>query len=173
MGTRGTAGLVSLVLLLAALSAPAAASKAQAQQRDQALPGCGICYPGGYDLNTVGSVRGTALELQFPDEGPVRFVVDAEGERWVVLASPAWHWRTAGLRLITGGGVTVRGSKTLGSDGRLYLVAQEIRPAGEEAVVVLRDGRGRPLWSGGHHGGGNAGGGRRAGRGRAGDACRP
>lgn len=44
--------------------------------------------------------------------------------------------------------MTVRGSKTLGADGILYLVAREIRPADDAPVVVLRDRRGAPLWSG-------------------------
>jgi len=165
MGTRGTAGLLALVPLLAALCAPAAAF--EAEQRDQTLPGCGICYPGGYDLNTVGSVQGTVLDLRFPDEGPARFAVKGQGEHWVVLASPVWHWRTTGLRLTAGDSVLVRGSKTLGADGTLYLVAQEIRPAGAEAAFLLRDGQGRPLWRGGN--GGGREGGRRSGRG----VCRP
>jgi len=171
VGTRGMAGLVSLVLLSVARCAPAAAFEAPAWQGDQALPGCGICYPGGYDLNTVGSVQGTVMGIEFPDEGPVRFAIVGQGERWIVLASPAWYWPTTGLRLIAGGGVTVRGSKTLGEDGTLYLVAQTIRPAGAEAAVAVRDGQGRPLWSGGRHGGGNAGAGRGTGRGRG--FCRP
>jgi len=175
MGTRVISGLVALVLLLAATLVPAAASNAQAPEleQDQALPGCGICYPGGYDLNTVGNVRGTVRGLQLPEEGPVRFIVEGQGERWVVLASPAWHWRAAEMHLIEGGSVTVRGSKALGSDGTLYLLAQEILPAGAGAPLVLREGRGRPLWRGGHHGDGDRGSSREAGRGRAHGACRP
>jgi hypothetical protein len=161
------------VLLFAALCAPAAAFEAPVWQGDQALPGCGICYPGGYDLNTVGSVEGTVVGIEFPDEGPVRIAIVGQGERWIVLASPAWYWRTTGLRLITGGSVTVRGSKTLGEDGALYLVAHTIRPAEAEAAVAVRDGQGRPLWSGGRHGGGNSGAGRRAGQGRGRGSCRP
>jgi len=173
VGTRGMAGLVSLVLLSVARWAPAAAFEAPAWQGDQALPGCGICYPGGYDLNTVGSVQGTVMGIEFPDEGPVRFAIVGQGERWIVLASPAWYWPTTGLRLIAGGGVTVRGSKTLGEDGTLYLVAQTIHPAGVAAAIALRDGQGRPLWSGSHRGGGNPGAGRRAGQGRDRGFCRP
>jgi hypothetical protein len=172
MGTR-VAGCLALVLLLPGLRLPAAASDVQALESDQALPGCGICYPGGYDFNTVGSLRGTVVELQFRDQGPVRFTVEGQGERWVVLASPAWHWRTTGLRLIAGSTVTVRGSKALGSDGTLYLVAEEISPGGGAAAAVLRDGRGRPLWLGVLRGGVNHEDGREAGRGRTSGACRP
>jgi hypothetical protein len=80
----------------------------------------------------------------------VRFVVAGERERWVVLASPAWFWKSAKRRLQSGDAVTVRGSKTLGADGTLYLVAREIQHAGDAPVLVLRDRRGTPLWSGVH-----------------------
>jgi hypothetical protein len=172
MGASGTAVLVSLALLLAAPCAPLGAFEARTEQRDRALPGCGICYPGGYDLNTVGSVQGRVLDVQLPDEGPARFSLEAEGEHWIVLASPAWHWRKTGLHLRAGDSLVVRGSKTLGSDGVLYLVAQELRPTAA-AAVVLRDGRGKPLWGGGHRGGAGPGGDRGPGRGRERGACRP
>ena len=173
MGTGEAARFLALVLVLAATFFPGAAREAKAQQADRALPGCGICYPGGYDLNTVGTIRGEVQDLQVPDEGPVRFVVAGQGERWVVLASPSWHWRAAGLRLVRGGAVAVRGSKTLGSDGALYLVAQEIRLEGVETGVALRDGRGSPLWSGGHRAEWRRDGGPGTGRSRTRGACRP
>ncbi|MHB8834099.1 MAG: hypothetical protein ACYC9Y_00060 [Candidatus Methylomirabilia bacterium] len=153
MDARGTATLAPLAFLLALTVFPSCARADAAQEgRDQVLAGCGICYPDGYDINTAGEVRGTVLDLQVPDEGPVRFVVLGERERWVVLASPAWFWKSAKLRLARGDSVTVRGSKTLGSDGRLYLVAREILAAGDAPVLVLRDRRGAPLWGRGHRG---------------------
>ena len=158
MGTRGTVGLAPLVFLLALAVSPPGARAAGAQEiRDQVLPGCGICYPGGYDINTVGEVHGVVVELQAPAEGPVRFVVAGERERWVVLVSPAWYWESARLRLAPGDSVAVLGSKTLGADGTLYLVAREIRPPVGAPVAVLRDRRGVPLWSGGRHRGRNPG----------------
>lgn len=147
MGTRGTVGLALLVPMLALAAAPTAARCADAQQsREQVLPGCGICYPAGYDINTVGDVQGTVLDFQEPDEGPARFVVSGQRERWVVLAAPAWFLKSSACRFSPGDSVTVRGSKTLGSDGVLYLIAREIQPAGDAPVLVLRDRRGVPLW---------------------------
>ena len=43
----------------------------------------------------------------------------------------------------------MNGSKTLGADGTLYLVAREIRPPDGAPVAVLRDRHGIPLWNGG------------------------
>jgi hypothetical protein len=153
MGARGAGRFAPLVFLLAlSVSATSARAAAAQQSRDQVLPGCGVCYPGGYDVNTAGEVRGTVLDFQVPDQGPVRFVVAGERERWVVLAAPGWFWRSAKVRLAVGDPVTVRGSKALGSDGTLYLVARELQHVGEAPVLVLRDRRGVPLWGSGHRG---------------------
>ena len=113
------------------------------------LPGCGICYPGGYDINTVGAVRGTVVDIQSPAEGPVRFMVDDGRERWVVFASPTWFWKSVKSHLAPGDFVAVRGSKTLGADGTLYIVAGEIHLPDGAPVAILRDREGIPLWSGG------------------------
>ena len=174
MGARGTGGFAPLALLLALAATVLHARAASAQEiQDRVLPGCGICYPGGYDVNTVGEVTGSVVELQEPAEGPVRFVVAGERERWVVLASPAWFWKSAKRRLQSGDAVTVRGSKTLGADGTLYVVAREIRHAGDAPAIVLRDHRGTPLWSGKYRASRIAGGecrGQGAGGGRNGGA---
>ena len=149
MGTWGTVGLAPLVLLLALTASPLSTRAIGAQEiRDQVLPGCGICYPGGYDANTVGDVHGVVTELQAPATGPVRFVVAGERERWIVLASPVWFWERARVRLVLGDSVAVNGSKTLGADGTLYLVAREIRTPNGAPVAIRRDRRGIPLRSG-------------------------
>ena len=151
MGARGPAGFILLALLLVlTVSLPGAGAASVQEGRDEVLPGCGICYPGGYDINTVGDVEGTIIDVQAPAQGPVRFVVAGERERWVVLAAPVWFWKSMGPRVAPGDFVTVRGSKTLGADGTLYLVAREIRSSGEETAVVFRDRCGTPLWSGSH-----------------------
>ena len=149
MSARGTFGIAPLALFLALTVFPSGARAVSAQEgRDQVLPGCGICYPGGYDVNTVGDVEGRIVEVQTPAPGPVRLVVAGERERWVVLVSPVWFWKSSELRLAPGDSVAVRGSKTLGADGALYLVAREIRSSGNQRTVVFRDSRGTPLWTG-------------------------
>jgi len=69
-----------------------------------------------------------------------------------VLASPAWFWKSAGVRLAPGDTVAVRGSKSLGADGRLYIVAQSISFRDSQPALLLRDVRGMPLWRGNHGG---------------------
>ena len=153
MGARGTINCASLALLCILIGFLLCAHSAGAQEnRDRVLPGCGICFPGGYDINTVGEVQGTVLELQTPVDGPVRLVVVGERERWVVLASPLWFWKSAGFPVAPGDTVTVPGSKTIGSDGTLYVIARELRVRGKGTSVILRDRRGTPLWNGSRHG---------------------
>lgn len=159
MSARDRVGPTALALMFALAFALPVARVAVAQEtRDRILPGCGICYPGGYDLNTDGSVQGRLLEIQVPEEGPVRLVMASDAERWIVLASPAWFWKLADQPLAAGGIVTVRGSKTLGADGTLYIVAREIQPQGGGPVIIVRDRLGAPLWRGSHRGGGMPGG---------------
>lgn len=166
MGTRGTVGFAFLVLLLVVTGSLLASRNAGAEEiRESVLPGCGIAYPGGYDVNTVGSMRGKLLAIEVPEDGPVRFLLASEGERWVVLTSPAWFWRMTEMQLAPGDSVVVRGSKTLGADGTLYLIAQEIRLPESGSAVLVRDRRGAPLWGGGNRGGGISGGVRGDGRG--------
>lgn len=164
MSARGTfvSAPLALFFALAAWSGDARANGAE-EGRDRLLPGCGICYPGGYDVNTVGKVSGSVVEVQAPVQGPVRLVLAAERERWVVLASPGWFWESSGLRLAPGDPVRVQGSKTFGADSALYLVAREIWSSGDQTAVVFRDSRGIPLWGDGYRRGQLAP--------RAGDAC--
>lgn len=162
MGTRKAAVrafLVSSFFALAFALGPAGPAAAQAPG-DRILPGCGICYPSGYDPNTVGEIVGKVSDVEIPPDGPVRFTVSDEVERWVVLSSPAWHWQEANLRLAAGETVAVRGSKSLGADGKLYIVARTIDRRDGSPTIQLRDGRGVPLWHGNHRGGGMRGGGR-------------
>ena len=170
-GKGGGVAAASLFLCLALGLLPAAAGAAEDGEADRVLPGCGICYPSGFDANTVGAVRGPVSAIAVPEDGPVSFVVTDEGERWTVLAAPAWFWKLANPAFAPGDVVAVRGSKSLGADGNLYIVAQEIRHAADAPPLLLRDGRGGPLWRGGHGGGsrgGGNGGGMRSGHGRNG-----
>ncbi len=121
--------------------------RARAQDSETVLPESGIHYPGGFDPNTVGEVQGKAYGFFQPEAGPVRFQLKSERDTYVVLASPAWYWKDLGAEISDGMELRVRGSKSLGRDGNLYVIAQEIQfPNG--ASLVLRNENGRPLWKG-------------------------
>ncbi|MEW6441403.1 MAG: OB-fold nucleic acid binding domain-containing protein [bacterium] len=112
------------------------------------LPESGIRYPEGFDPNTVGEVTGKARGLLQPEKGPVRFQVDTGRGTYTVLASPGWYWDDVKPRVAEGTDIRVRGSKTLGRDGNLYIIAQEVEVLAAGEKIVLRSEDGRPLWRG-------------------------
>ena len=133
--------------VMAALTATAAV-RAQEKEPDVTLPACGIRYPGGFDPNTVGVVEGRVAALQLPERGPVSFRLETVGEIYTVLAAPTWYWEERQLKITNGARVRVKGSKTMGEDGNLYLVVQQIIFADSDKPVMLRDAQGKPSWSG-------------------------
>ena len=140
--------LVALTVAVAPLASVPSPAHGQEQEPEMVLPTCGIRYPGGFDPNTVGAVEGTVAALTHPERGPVTFRLDAAGETYTVLAAPAWYWEELKPAVRDGDRVRVKGSKTLGADGNLYLVVQEIVSADRGEPLILRDARGKPRWSG-------------------------
>lgn len=147
--SRSRAARAALLLLagwIAAFALPA--GRAGAQDADTILPESGIRYPGGFDPNTVGAVRGEAYGLLRPLSGPVRFRLDSGRETYIVIASPAWYWDDLGVEIPDRTRLLVVGSKSLGRDGRLYIVAQEMEVSGTGRSLAFRDDGGHPLWKG-------------------------
>lgn len=145
---KGFSSLLLFVLVTWPVLSPPVVHGAQEQEPDTTLPACGIRYPGGYDPNTVGVVEGRVAAFNHPEQGPVSFRLEAAGEAYTVLAAPGWYWDEQKLKLGNGDRVRVKGSKTMGADGNLYLVSREITVAGAASVVILRDAGGKPVWSG-------------------------
>ena len=146
--TRIPALLPPLLCLVAMIAlAPADALRAQEKEPEVTLPSCGIRYPGGYDPNTVGVVEGRVAAFSHPEQGPVSFRLETAGDSFTVFAAPAWYWEDQRIKIENGDRVRVKGSKTMGADGNLYLVAQEITIAGAKKPFVLRDILGKPAWS--------------------------
>jgi hypothetical protein len=139
---------VLLFLFLLTAFLPPALETAQAQDSDTVLEGSGIHYPGGFDPNTVGEVRGKAYGLSIPERGPVRFQLETGRETYTVLASPKWFWKDLSAEFPDGAEIRVRGSKTLGQDSKLYIIAQWIRIGSSGRAMDLRGGDGSPLWRG-------------------------
>lgn len=139
----GAAGAALLALL--SLCICLAAVPAVAQEKDVVLPGSGIHYPGGYDPNTAGEIRGR-VENVSREQGPVRLQVRSGRDVYTVLTGPPWYWEKIKANVPENTDIRVRGSKALGADGRLYIIAQEITPAAGKPIV-FRDEEGYPAWS--------------------------
>lgn len=114
---------------------------------DVTLPESGISYPGGFDSNTVGEIKGAAFGFSIREKGPVSFKLIFAKETYTVLVSPFSAWN-AEIRetLQEGAEVHVLGSKTLGVDGRLYMIAQQIAFPQTGKRISFRTEKGSPLW---------------------------
>jgi hypothetical protein len=119
-----------------------------ASEKEIILQESGIRYPSGFDTNTVGEVSGNVGSFFRPEAGPVRFQLFTDRETYVVLTSPPWYWIEIQLKISEGTEVIVRGSKSYGKDGNLYIVAQEIRIPFSGQCFVFRRKDGIPLWKG-------------------------
>jgi hypothetical protein len=127
------------------------------EAKDETIEQSGILYPEGFDPNTVGEVQGNAHDVFFPTSGPVRFHLTSNKETYTVFVSPRWYWQDLGIKITDGEKVSVIGSKSLGKDGNLYIIAQEIRiPAQNKSFIVRNNNTGRPLWKGSGQGPGGA-----------------
>ncbi len=153
MNRAGCVGACILVLLIMTASSVFA-------EQDTILEKSGIRYPEGFDVNTVGEIRGSASGFQVPEKGPVRFTLSSKREAYTVIASPKWYWEDSEIPMQDGLEVRVIGSKTLGKDGNLYVVAQELTVVSSGMTYSLRSVDGSPLWKGSRF---SSGGFRRAG----------
>lgn len=133
-------------------------SASLAQNKDKLFEESGIRYPDGFDLNTVGEINGKVSNFSQPDQGPARFNLITKKETYIVITSPKWYWNDLDGKIRDGDEVTVTGSKTLGKDGNLYIIAQEIKIPSSGKLLVFRGRDGGPLWRG--PGGGSGGGSR-------------
>lgn len=150
----GRSGKVRAFLLLSLLVALLMLQPhfAFAQDKNIVLPESGIHYPDGFDANTVGDVQGRAYEFIRPEKGPVQFRLDSGKENYTIIVSPAWYWKDLNVNIPDGTEVKVRGSKSLGKDGKLYVVSQEMEIISTKKAYVFRDDDGTPMWRGGRSG---------------------
>ncbi len=144
----GTAREISALVLLFLIMLAARPFDARAEPMDGSMicEGSGIMFPGGFDVNTVGEVKGTVISLSAPESGPASLELRSERETYVIYLSPKWYWEKTGTDVKTGDKVTATGSKSLGRDGTLYLVAETITLDSAGKTINLRTATGRPLW---------------------------
>lgn len=155
-GSRNARLFLLPVLCVAMLLMPV--GRSLAQDKSVVLPQSGIHYPGGFDTNTVGVVQGKMFGFMQTPSGPVQFRVDTPRESYIVIASPPWFWKDLDVKVAEGAEVRVRGSKSMGKDGKLYIIGQELEILSSGKVYAFRDDDGYPLWKGARAGSRGAGG---------------
>lgn len=116
----------------------------------------GLNLETGYDTNTVTTMTGRIISLQTDDDHrSAQLEIESNGVRAVVVLGPQRYWAEHGIALKAGDEVTIRGSKAQGTDGVVYVLAQKISAASQNAAVSLRNESGRPAWTGGGMGSGS------------------
>jgi hypothetical protein len=124
---------------------------AMAADQEGAFEQSGIHFPGGFDLNTVGDLSGKVTGLSRPvGNGPVILNIETAWEKYAVVTCPTWYWDELKIKVSVGEEIRVIGSKSLGRDGHLYVIAQEIHFVEQGKTIALRSKTGTPLWSGPH-----------------------
>ena len=129
----------------------------------------GLDFEGGYDLNTVTTVRGRVLSVDAGDGGGPVIIAISQGDGTIhAVAAPKWFWSDRGISVRPDDELQVKGAKAQGKDGEMYIISREISNLSNGEGVILRDDAGRPAWRGGgrmeRRGGGmqhRSGGGRR------------
>jgi hypothetical protein len=110
------------------------------------LENSGIRYPEGFDVNTVGEVKGKVQNLIRPEKGPVIFDLLTASETYKVIAAPSWFIDDLKIRVVEGDEIKIVGSKAVGKDSNLYIVARDIYTAGSSKPVSIRDSSGEAQW---------------------------
>lgn len=128
--------LLTLILFFALLGIPAL----QAAEEQDATP--------GYDENTEVTVAGTILDLPQQTRGPVIIRVTSGTKIHQVMTGPRWYLMQEGITFTTGENITVTGSKFVGRDGGMYVIAKRIRNTNTGKDYFLRDRTCNPLWMG-------------------------
>ncbi len=125
--------LFPLIILLVAFSTPAGAESDIKE---------------GYDENTELSIRGTVIESLREMKGPLLIRLRFRARSYMVITAPPWYLHEENVILRENSEVEVVGSKYIGRDGNLYIVARQLRNPETGRVIMLRDSTYRQLWKG-------------------------
>jgi hypothetical protein len=104
----------------------------------------------GYDENTEIRIKGTILQVQPRMRGPVVVLLQTANRDYKVITGPPWYLEQEGFELKPGDSLKVTGSKFIGRDGNLYVVARWLRNLSTGKGLLLRDSSLIPHWRSSH-----------------------
>jgi hypothetical protein len=105
----------------------------------------------GYDENTEIKIAGTVTQVVPRARGPVTIIIRTVNRDYMVITGPQWFIVQEGFNLKAGDILRVTGSKFIGRDGNLYIVARKIKDSSTGKVLRLRDSNLLPFWRGHHN----------------------
>jgi len=113
----------------------------------------------GYDENTEIRIKGVVTDVSPRMRGAIIIMFKAGKREYRVVTGPQRYLMQEGFEFKTGDPLLVTGSKFIGRDGSLYIMARQIKNTASGKTLLLRDSSCMPLWRGGphhkgpHHGG--------------------
>jgi hypothetical protein len=120
---------------------------------------CGLDLNSGYDINTVTTVTGKVVSLpQALDKSGVIFAIKSASDTIYLYVGSGTYWDKNGTAIRLNDEITVKGSKTVGKDGKTYLLARILSNRTTNSQVLLRNEKGDPGWHGADVTSGNQGG---------------
>jgi hypothetical protein len=105
----------------------------------------------GYDENTEIRIKGVVTENIVRPRGPVVVRVRSGNREYRVVTGPQRYLLQEGFEFKPGDQWKVTGSKLIGRDGSIYIIARKIRNVSSGKTLQLRDTSLIPLWRGGPH----------------------
>jgi hypothetical protein len=100
----------------------------------------------GYDENTEIRVKGVVADILPALRGSVILIFKAGKREYRVVTGPQKYLLQEGFKFKTGDSLLVTGSKFIGRDGCLYIIARRIKNAVSGKTLLLRDSSLIPLW---------------------------
>jgi hypothetical protein len=104
----------------------------------------------GYDENTEIKIAGTVTQAVPRMRGAVIIMLQTPNRDYRVITGPRWYLDIEGFDFKVGDNLRVTGSKFIGRDGNLYIVARKIKDSSTGKVLRLRDSDLVPYWRGRH-----------------------
>ena len=102
----------------------------------------------GYDENTEVTVRGAVTDVLQGRRGPVRLRLASAGRIYYIVTAPSWYLRRREISFQEGAALEVTGSKYIGEEGRIFVIARRIRDEKTGQELFFRDPLCRPMWHG-------------------------
>lgn len=109
----------------------------------------GLDLNGGYDVNTVTTVRGRAVSIpNNAEKGNVIIEINSGAEIVNVYVGPSTYWEKNAIAVHINDDISAKGSKAQGKDGKTYLLSQKLVNRTTGAQVELRNEKGDGAWTG-------------------------
>lgn len=110
----------------------------------------GLDLDRGYDVNTVATVTGKVITtpLLTEREGVIVEISSTSTEKIHLSVGPSAYWEKHGIPLRLNDDITVKGSKSQGKDGKIYLLVRKLENRTTGSQVEMRNGQGEAAWNG-------------------------